>query len=102
MPGVAAASVAQTVTALVYAPFAVPQLGEAADASGEALLSLLALGVVCTALALALFFSLIREVGPAGWLRVSAGTPEEMAAFKAALDEILSHPDHAAASARMS
>ena len=28
---------------------------------------------------------LIREVGPAGWLRVSAGTPEEMAAFKLAL-----------------
>ena len=25
---------------------------------------------------------LIREVGPPGWLRVSAGTPEEMAAFR--------------------
>ena len=25
---------------------------------------------------------LIREVGPEGWLRVSAGTAEEMAAFK--------------------
>jgi histidinol-phosphate aminotransferase len=31
---------------------------------------------------------LIREVGPDGWLRVSAGTPEEMAAFKAALDDV--------------
>jgi histidinol-phosphate aminotransferase len=30
---------------------------------------------------------LIRVVGPDGWLRVSAGTPEEMAAFKLALDE---------------
>jgi len=29
---------------------------------------------------------LIRETGPDGWLRVSAGTPEEMAAFKNALD----------------
>jgi histidinol-phosphate aminotransferase len=28
---------------------------------------------------------LIREVGPPGWLRVSAGTPEEMDAFQQAL-----------------
>jgi histidinol-phosphate aminotransferase len=28
---------------------------------------------------------LIREVGPDGWLRVSMGTPEEMAAFRSAL-----------------
>ena len=32
--------------------------------SAPAWLSLVALGVVCTALALALFFALIREVGP--------------------------------------
>jgi histidinol-phosphate aminotransferase len=32
---------------------------------------------------------LIRVVGPEGWLRVSAGTDEEMAAFKAALDQVL-------------
>ena len=32
---------------------------------------------------------LIREVGPAGWLRVSAGTPAEMTAFENALDEVL-------------
>ncbi|NLF05160.1 MAG: histidinol-phosphate transaminase [Actinomycetales bacterium] len=31
---------------------------------------------------------LIREVGPPGWLRVSIGTPEEMAAFKDALVEV--------------
>ena len=31
---------------------------------------------------------LIREVGPPGWLRVSAGTPEEMAAFRRALIEV--------------
>ncbi|HEX6249333.1 MAG TPA: histidinol-phosphate transaminase [Nocardioidaceae bacterium] len=34
---------------------------------------------------------LIRETGPDGWLRVSVGTPEEMAAFRAALTEVL-HP----------
>ncbi len=33
---------------------------------------------------------LIRETGPEGWLRVSIGTPEEMAAFRAALVEVLS------------
>ena len=62
--GVAASSIALFVTAVVYAPFAVPQLDEAADASATAWLSLVALGVLCTAVALALFFSLIREVGP--------------------------------------
>ena len=64
VPGVAAAAVALAVTTVVYAPFALPQLGEAVDASGQALLSLAALGVLCTAVALALFFALIREVGP--------------------------------------
>jgi histidinol-phosphate aminotransferase len=32
---------------------------------------------------------LIRETGPAGWLRVTAGTPAEMAAFRDALDDVL-------------
>ena len=30
----------------------------------------------------------IRETGPQGWLRVSVGTPEENAAFRAALEEV--------------
>jgi drug/metabolite transporter (DMT)-like permease len=64
VPGVAASAVALTLTAVVYAPFAVPRLGEVADASPEALTSMAVLGVVCTGLALALFFALIREVGP--------------------------------------
>jgi drug/metabolite transporter (DMT)-like permease len=64
VPGVAASSIALFVTAVVYAPFAVPQLDTLGDASPPALLSLLGLGAVCTALALALFFALIREVGP--------------------------------------
>ena len=64
VPGVAASSVALLVTAVVYAPFAVPRLGEVAAAPADAQLSLLALGVLCTAVALALFFVLIREVGP--------------------------------------
>ena len=32
---------------------------------------------------------LIRETGPDGWLRVSAGTPTEMQAFKDALSAVL-------------
>ena len=32
---------------------------------------------------------LVREVGPPRWLRVTVGTPEEMAAFKSALSEVL-------------
>jgi histidinol-phosphate aminotransferase len=31
---------------------------------------------------------LIRETGPEGWLRVSVGTAEEMAAFRTALEEV--------------
>jgi drug/metabolite transporter (DMT)-like permease len=64
VPGVAASALALGVTAVAYAPFAVPRLDEVADASAPALGSLVALGAVCTALALALFFPLIREVGP--------------------------------------
>ena len=33
---------------------------------------------------------LIRETGPSGWLRVSIGTAEEMAAFRQALTEVTS------------
>ena len=32
---------------------------------------------------------LIRETGPEGWLRVSVGTPQEMAAFKQALIDVM-------------
>ena len=64
VPGVAASSIALVVTAVVYAPFALPQTDDLAGVSAPAWLSLAGLGVVCTALALALFFALIREVGP--------------------------------------
>ena len=42
---------------------------------------------------------LIRETGPSGWLRVSAGTPDEMAAFRLALTEVLVLPTARPASA---
>jgi histidinol-phosphate aminotransferase len=37
---------------------------------------------------------LIRETGPDGWLRVSAGTPAEMQAFKDALTAALRTQSH--------
>jgi histidinol-phosphate aminotransferase len=39
---------------------------------------------------------LVREVGPKGYLRVSAGTPDEMAVFRFALVDVL-HPESAPA-----
>src|SRR4051812_2391345 len=64
VPGVAASAVALVVTAVVYAPFAIPELHTLPTASSSARLSLVALGAICTAAAPALFFALIREVGP--------------------------------------
>ena len=59
--GVVAASLA--LTAIAYAPLALPQLPRALP-SGRVLLAVGILGVVCTALAFLLFFALIGEVGP--------------------------------------
>jgi drug/metabolite transporter (DMT)-like permease len=64
VPGVAASAVALTITAVVYTPFAVPRLHVLGTASSSALLALVTLGALCTAVALALFFALIREAGP--------------------------------------
>ena len=64
VPGVAASSIALTVTALVYAPVALPRAGELTAAPPRAVAALVALGLLCTAVALVLFFALIREAGP--------------------------------------
>jgi drug/metabolite transporter (DMT)-like permease len=64
VPGVAASSLALLLTAIVYAPFALTRLDQVSAASGSALLSVAVLGLVCTAVALSLFFALIHEVGP--------------------------------------
>jgi len=60
--GVVAASLA--LTAVAYAPFAIAQL-PARLPSAQVTLSVLVLGLVCTAVAFLLFFALIGEVGPA-------------------------------------
>ena len=64
VPGVAVSAISLVLTAVVYAPFALPRAGELTAASPRALGSLVLLGIVCTALALVLFFALIREAGP--------------------------------------
>ena len=64
VPGVTASAFALVVTAVVYAPFAVPRLGDAAEVTADAWTAVVLLGTVCTAAALALFFALIREAGP--------------------------------------
>jgi histidinol-phosphate aminotransferase len=38
---------------------------------------------------------LIRETGPDGWLRVSIGTADEMAAFRSALTETMTQTQQA-------
>jgi drug/metabolite transporter (DMT)-like permease len=62
--GVAASAVALTFTAVGYAAFAIPKLHLFTAAPARAVLSVATLGAVCTAVALALFFELIREAGP--------------------------------------
>ena len=65
VPGVAASSIALFVTAVVYAPFTAAGVGRAGrGVRPGAGCRCSRSGVVCTALALALFFALIREVGP--------------------------------------
>ncbi len=75
VPGVAVASIALVLTAVVYAPFALPRTGEVTSAPASALASLAVLGGVCTALALVLFFALIREVGPQRALAITFVNP---------------------------
>src|SRR5205807_5007985 len=63
LPAVGVVAASLVLTALFYAPLAVPQLPRAMP-SGRVLLAVLILAVVCTALAFLLFFALITEVGP--------------------------------------
>jgi drug/metabolite transporter (DMT)-like permease len=54
------------IVSVVYAPFAVPNLGaEFAQASAQSLIAILVLGLICSAAAFVLFFKLIKEIGPA-------------------------------------
>jgi drug/metabolite transporter (DMT)-like permease len=63
LPAVGVVAASLVLTALFYAPLALPQLPKALP-SGRVLLAVLILAVVCTALAFLIFFALIGEVGP--------------------------------------
>jgi drug/metabolite transporter (DMT)-like permease len=63
LPAVGVVAASLVLTALFYAPLALPQLPGAMP-SGKVLLAVLILAVVCTALAFLIFFALIGEVGP--------------------------------------
>jgi len=63
LPAVGVVAASLVLTALFYAPLALPQLPRAMP-SGKVLLAVLILAVVCTALAFLIFFALIGEVGP--------------------------------------
>ena len=67
VPTLGVIAVSLTMVALIYAPFAAVTLPTdiAANPSPEAWGAVLVLGFVCSALAFVLFFSLIREIGPA-------------------------------------
>jgi drug/metabolite transporter (DMT)-like permease len=63
LPAVGVVAASLVLTALFYAPLALPQLPKGLP-SGKVLLAVLVLAVVCTALAFLVFFALIAEVGP--------------------------------------
>jgi drug/metabolite transporter (DMT)-like permease len=69
--GIAITGLALVFTAIVYLPFMIAQWPAADTVSAEAALSLVALGIFCTALAFISFFIVMKEIGPA---RASIGT----------------------------
>ena len=69
--GIAINGVAMFLTAVAYAPLMIMQWPAAGTVSSESALSLLALGIFCTALAFISFFIVMKEIGPA---RASIGT----------------------------
>jgi drug/metabolite transporter (DMT)-like permease len=64
MPGLGVVAASLGICAAGYAPFALAGLPDAMP-SGDVVASVVTLGLVCTALAFLVFFTLIREVGPA-------------------------------------
>jgi drug/metabolite transporter (DMT)-like permease len=63
VPGNGVVAVSLALTAIAYGPFGISEL-PARVPSGRAIASVVALGLVCTALAFVLFFRLIAEAGP--------------------------------------
>jgi drug/metabolite transporter (DMT)-like permease len=73
LPSLGVVSVALTLTAVVYAPFALTRIPH--HLSVEVGTSVLGLAFICTALAFLVFFQLIAEVGPARALVITYVNP---------------------------
>jgi drug/metabolite transporter (DMT)-like permease len=69
--GIAINGLAMVITSIAYAPLMIVQFPEVSTVSTKSAVSLLALGVFCTALAFISFFIVLKEIGPA---RASIGT----------------------------
>ena len=69
--GIAINGLAMVITSIAYAPLMIVQFPEVSTVSTESAVSLLALGIFCTALAFISFFIVLKEIGPA---RASIGT----------------------------
>ncbi len=64
LPGLGVVTASLLITAVIYIPFGVGQWPDHAP-GGDTVLAVIALAVVCTAIAFLVFFELIAEVGPA-------------------------------------
>jgi drug/metabolite transporter (DMT)-like permease len=62
VPSIAVVTASLTITAVLYAPFALTS--HPGHVSGEVIWSVIGLAVLCTAVAFIVFFALIAEVGP--------------------------------------
>jgi drug/metabolite transporter (DMT)-like permease len=86
VPSLPLTTVALALAAVVVAPWAVVERpAEVAAIGGTAWLSVVALGVVCSAIALLVFFALIAEVGPARAAVITYLNPVVALALGAAL-----------------
>lgn len=84
VPSTGVNALALAATALLYLPFAAPRLDDGMP-SARVVLAVLALGLVCTALALVLFFALIAEAGPQRALVITFVNPAVAVALGIAL-----------------
>ena len=66
VPTAGVIGLSMVIVSAIYSPLALPNIGaELADASLNAMVALVVLGLVCSAAAFVVFFMLIKEIGPA-------------------------------------
>ena len=66
VPTAGVIGLSMAIVALLYSPFSIPLLpAELSTATNTAVIALIVLGVVCSALAFVIFFALIKIIGPA-------------------------------------